>query len=238
MPYDLLQEGIPATAAVGERPSRSASYHVRSHAKAPSVVEGTTLFEVFEQSVKNHAQRPSLGYRPIGKDGKAGAFTFMTYQEMAVKVKAFSASLKAAQIEKGSRVAVFGANSCEWMIAMQVRLSLILNIDIYMFQGFDLLAIVTSRLSTSSMCTSVPLVLSSRELWRFRRTQMHCTVIVMRNIFCILHTSAWAEHVCLRVWPCIHPQPARHCAGMGSPCLLDCITRAPVPSQAFNHHLA
>jgi hypothetical protein len=56
-----------------------------------------------------------------GKDGVAGDFTYLTYQEVADKVKAFATSLAATGLKKGDRVAVFGANCTEWMIAMQVR---------------------------------------------------------------------------------------------------------------------
>lgn len=120
MPYDLIHETAPAVAAAGDKPSRSASYRLKGFDAAPVNEEASTLYEVFQNSVKLYADKPCLGHRPIGKDGKAGDFTFMTYKETSDKVTAFAASLRTAGLAKGARVAVFGANSCEWMIAMQV----------------------------------------------------------------------------------------------------------------------
>lgn len=45
-------------------------------------VEGaaTTLYEVFEQSVKRYGDSKCLGWRPI-VDGKAGPYEYWTYKE-------------------------------------------------------------------------------------------------------------------------------------------------------------
>jgi hypothetical protein len=40
----------------------------------------TTLYELFEESVRKHGDRPCLGWRPM-TDGKAGPFEFWTYKE-------------------------------------------------------------------------------------------------------------------------------------------------------------
>lgn len=119
--YEFLTESGPATAASETTPSRSAAYRHVKHAEPPRGASGVTLYEVFENSVKNFPNEPCLGHRPLGKDGVAGDFTFLTYQETADKVKGFATSLAAAGLQKGDRVAVFGANCSEWMIAMQVR---------------------------------------------------------------------------------------------------------------------
>ena len=51
-----------------------------------------------------------------------GDFEWMTYAEAAAKVDAVGAALAGrAALAKGDRVGVYGANSPEWMIAMQVR---------------------------------------------------------------------------------------------------------------------
>jgi long-chain acyl-CoA synthetase len=119
--YEWLRESGPAKPADGDKPSRSACYRHKKHASAPVSSTATTLFEVFENSVKTCHDRPCLGHRPVNKDGEAGDFTFLTYKETSDKVKGFAASLKAAGVNKKDRVAVFGANCSEWMIAMQVR---------------------------------------------------------------------------------------------------------------------
>jgi long-subunit acyl-CoA synthetase (AMP-forming) len=68
-----------------------------------------------------YADEPCLGHRKTDNEGNAKPFTFLTYKEVDSMVVNFASGLKAAGLRKGDRVAVFGANSCEWMIAMQVR---------------------------------------------------------------------------------------------------------------------
>ena len=120
--FEFLTEVGPATSGSGDKPSRSACFRHCKHETPPKAEAGaTTLFEVFELSVKRFADSPCIGHRPTNKEGEAGDFTFLTYKETSDKAKAFAASLRAAGVEKKARVAVFGANCCEWMIAMQVR---------------------------------------------------------------------------------------------------------------------
>eukprot|EP00892_Ulva_mutabilis_P009730 jgi/Ulvmu1/7129/UM034_0035.1 len=118
MAYPTLYEVSPAIPASGDKPSRGPSFKAtkyKSEPDAPSI----TLFDTFENSVKNHANGPCLGYRPIDDKGKPGDYTFMTYKEVHDKVKAFASALQAAGVQKQQRVAIFGQNCCEWMIAMQ-----------------------------------------------------------------------------------------------------------------------
>ena len=50
-----------------------------------------------------------------------GDFEWMTYAETAAKVDAVGAALAGAGVAAGARVGVYGANSPEWMVAMQVK---------------------------------------------------------------------------------------------------------------------
>jgi long-chain acyl-CoA synthetase len=119
--YELLAEVGGSIPAAGERPSRSAAYKAKNFASLVAD-EKSTLYDTFEKSCSQFSDKPCLGYRGVDANGNAGDFTFMTYKEVQDKVKAFSSSLKEAGVQKGQRVAIFGANSCEWMIAMQVQL--------------------------------------------------------------------------------------------------------------------
>ena len=40
-----------------------------------------TLYESLEQTVKNHGEKPALGWRPM-TDGKAGPYEWMTYGQV------------------------------------------------------------------------------------------------------------------------------------------------------------
>jgi long-chain acyl-CoA synthetase len=122
-PYKHLAEAAPATDAAGEKqPSRSPVYRWAKTPEPFQVSGPQTLFESFEESCKTYAERPCIGYRPVDpSSGAPGDFSFMTYHETHEKVAAFASALSAAGLERGQRLAVFGANCCEWMIAMQVR---------------------------------------------------------------------------------------------------------------------
>lgn len=120
MSYPTLYEVSPAVPATDDKPSRGPSYKATKYKSSPEAPL-STLYDTFEASVKAHGDRPCLGYRPIDDKGKPGDYTFMTYLEVQSKVKAFASALKTAGVQKQQRVAVFGQNCCEWMIAMQVR---------------------------------------------------------------------------------------------------------------------
>lgn len=50
-----------------------------------------------------------------------GDYEWMTYAQAGAKVEAVGSALVGAGVAPGDRVGVYGANSPEWMIAMQVR---------------------------------------------------------------------------------------------------------------------
>lgn len=115
-----LAEVAPAEPATEGQPSRSAAFKAMIYKDVEC--SGTeTLYDTFEASCKKYPENPCIGYRPTDASGNVGAYTFYTYKETHDKVKAFASSLKAVGIEKAQKVAVFGQNSCEWMIAMQAR---------------------------------------------------------------------------------------------------------------------
>lgn len=119
MVYPYLYDTAQPSPAVGDKPSRSASYRTKLYSDdvdAPA----STLFELFRASVKANADLPALGYRPIDGEGTPGKYKFFTYQETAVKVHAVASALHHAGVQKGQRVGVYGQNSCEWMIILQV----------------------------------------------------------------------------------------------------------------------
>jgi long-chain acyl-CoA synthetase len=80
----------------------------------------TTLYELFSASAAKYPDNKCLGKRATGVDGEAGPYEWDTYKQVADKVAACGSAFSAVGIEAKGRVGVFGANSPEWMIAMQV----------------------------------------------------------------------------------------------------------------------
>ena len=110
----------------GSRPAQSAVFRGRS-AKGvkrtrtgdPEVNGCTTLFEMFEKSVKDFPDRPALGVRPVDGAGNAGPYQWMSYKRLGEYVRQASAGLSALGLGSGDRAGVYGPNCPEWMIAMQ-----------------------------------------------------------------------------------------------------------------------
>ena len=71
-------------------------------------------------SVRTYPTNDCLGWRPTGADGKPGPFTWMSYAETGAKVDAIAGAYARVGLQPKGRVGIFGANSPEWMIAMQV----------------------------------------------------------------------------------------------------------------------
>jgi hypothetical protein len=55
------------------------------------------------------------------QDGNAGDYVWTTYAEAGAAVSQIASALSSLGLAKADRVGVYGANCCEWMIAMQVR---------------------------------------------------------------------------------------------------------------------
>ena len=53
-------------------------------------------------------------------DGKAGAYEWLTYRQVAELVEKVASGLVSTGLQAKDKVAVYGSNSPEWMIAMQV----------------------------------------------------------------------------------------------------------------------
>jgi long-chain acyl-CoA synthetase len=75
---------------------------------------------MFAASVATHGPRPCLGARTLLPDGEAGPYEWQTYAEVGARVDAVGTALARARVGAGGRVGVYGVNSPEWMITMQV----------------------------------------------------------------------------------------------------------------------
>jgi len=94
---------------------------------------GTTIYEIWQSSVKKHADRNCFGTRPLIKiheekklvDGvervmtypEMGAFEWITYKEAGERVNNFASGLSRLGLKKGEAVAIFEETRLEWTVA-------------------------------------------------------------------------------------------------------------------------
>eukprot|EP00882_Tetradesmus_deserticola_P015867 GHRQ01016920.1.p2 GENE.GHRQ01016920.1~~GHRQ01016920.1.p2 ORF type:complete len:172 (+),score=31.65 GHRQ01016920.1:204-719(+) len=113
-------------AANGETPSASRIYRNKVAKDGFPSIEATTLHELFQNSVAKYSGEKLLGWRPIdAATGKAGSYEWLTYGEVHEKVQQVASGLAGLGIKAGDRVGVYGVNCCEWMMAMQVGVSVV-----------------------------------------------------------------------------------------------------------------
>lgn len=118
--YKYLHEVAPAQAANGSKPAVGPEYrNVLAKDGPPSLDGVTTLYELFQRSVKKYANNKCLGHREV-KDGKAGPFVWETYAEVDKAVAAIGSALASVGVTAGARVGIYGSNAPQWMKAMQV----------------------------------------------------------------------------------------------------------------------
>ena len=75
-------------------------------------MSGRTLYTMFLDTVKSHADRPALAYRT----DKASALTTWTYRELDVRVNAVRRGLNGLGLTTGDRVAILAENRAEWIL--------------------------------------------------------------------------------------------------------------------------
>ena len=75
----------------------------------------TSLYDMFQQSVSKYPNNKCLGART----GKDGAYEWMTYKDVDVKVADIASGMAKVGLKPHGRVGVYGANSPEWMMTMQ-----------------------------------------------------------------------------------------------------------------------
>ncbi|MEW5304926.1 MAG: hypothetical protein WDW36_007501 [Sanguina aurantia] len=118
--YENLVQVEPARAATDTTPSASPAYRHISAKDAFPTLEVSTLYQLFERSVRRSPHSPCLGMRYKGTDGQVGPFVFQTYGEVDKEVANIASGL-ANELGKTATqsISVFGANCSQWMITMQ-----------------------------------------------------------------------------------------------------------------------
>lgn len=120
MQSDWAFEVEPARPAQEGTPAAGPIYRSTGAREGPPALEGaSTCYELFHRSVELYADRPCLGARKV-VDGQAQGFTYITYAEAGIQVRNIGSAMQAVGVKAHDRAGVFGANSPEWMIALQV----------------------------------------------------------------------------------------------------------------------
>eukprot|EP00179_Madagascaria_erythrocladioides_P022260 CAMPEP_0198336050 /NCGR_PEP_ID=MMETSP1450-20131203/20728_1 /TAXON_ID=753684 ORGANISM="Madagascaria erythrocladiodes, Strain CCMP3234" /NCGR_SAMPLE_ID=MMETSP1450 /ASSEMBLY_ACC=CAM_ASM_001115 /LENGTH=669 /DNA_ID=CAMNT_0044040755 /DNA_START=77 /DNA_END=2086 /DNA_ORIENTATION=- len=80
------------------------------------MVEGAeTVYELFELGFKRNPNGACHGYRPVGSNGEAGPFKWVSYAETRKNVLALGAAMKSELgMSKGDTVGIFGKNCPSW----------------------------------------------------------------------------------------------------------------------------
>ncbi|KAK9828036.1 hypothetical protein WJX81_003948 [Elliptochloris bilobata] len=115
----LVTEVEPATPARGGKPAYGPVYRNVTAREGYPTLEGiTTLYELFSSSAAKYPDNPCLGHRPQ-VDGKALSYDWLTYREVGDLVDKVASGLVSTGLQPKDKVAVYGSNAPEWMIAMQ-----------------------------------------------------------------------------------------------------------------------
>ncbi|KAK9817123.1 hypothetical protein WJX72_009841 [[Myrmecia] bisecta] len=121
MAGNLLIEVAPGTPAVGEKPALGPVYRnvlAKDGFKTLATEGISTLYELFQHCVTKHADSPALGSRET-VNGEASDYKWITYSQAGKQVEDLGSALSAVGVQAHGRCGIFGANSPEWMLAMQ-----------------------------------------------------------------------------------------------------------------------
>ena len=119
---DYLEEVEPARGKAAGRPAQSGVYASRAAKGEVGAAEYKgckTLWETFDRAVSEFGDRPALGRRPIGPDGSAGPYEWMTYSKAGEYAAAIGSAMAGLGLKRKARVGVYGPNCPEWMLVMQ-----------------------------------------------------------------------------------------------------------------------
>ncbi|CAI7802566.1 unnamed protein product [Closterium sp. NIES-54] len=121
-PGKWLHKVADAVPATDGNPSKGPTYR-SIYAKDAYVNLGPgidTMWTLFKASVEKFGDNQFLGKRSI-VDGKAGPFEWDTYSEVHAKVLKLGSAYRAAGLDANAKVGIYGINSPEWFMAMEVR---------------------------------------------------------------------------------------------------------------------
>jgi hypothetical protein len=111
----------PAKAAEDGKPSVSGIYRNKAAVEAlTETFNGCgTLYELFNKTVEHCSSNRCLGWRPVGDDGSAGPYQFITYKETQDKARQLAAALSKAGFKPKDKLGIYSVNKVEWMLAIR-----------------------------------------------------------------------------------------------------------------------
>ncbi|PIN12364.1 Long-chain acyl-CoA synthetases (AMP-forming) [Handroanthus impetiginosus] len=84
--------------------------------EVPSAIDSP--WDFFSESVKKNPNNQMLGRRQI-KDGKAGAYNWLTYQQVYDATLKIGSAIRRRGVNPGDKCGIYGANCPEWIMAME-----------------------------------------------------------------------------------------------------------------------
>ncbi|KAI7842012.1 hypothetical protein COHA_004213 [Chlorella ohadii] len=108
-----ITEVAPAAPANGEFPGAGPEYRAIIAKEGPPTIPFASLYEMFQASVKKYPDNNCLGHR------EGAGYAWLSYKQTEEQVAAIGSAMVKVGLGPHSRVGVYGANSPEWMIAMQ-----------------------------------------------------------------------------------------------------------------------
>ena len=117
-----IREIHPARPETKDTPGTGPTYEstaVAQGERVDALDEVSTLYESFARSVKIHGDQPALGYRTT-TNGKASPYQWLSYAESGHQAAAIADAFGTVGVQAHTCCGIFGLNSPEWMLAMQV----------------------------------------------------------------------------------------------------------------------
>ncbi|KDD76920.1 AMP-binding enzyme [Helicosporidium sp. ATCC 50920] len=112
--YKYITAVAPGQKAEGDKKETGPTYRCTLSKEGPPGLEGVNnLWELFSRSVAKYGSSKCLGKRT------ATGFDWLTYSEASEQAAAVGSALLQKGMSPGSRIGVYGANTTEWMLAMQ-----------------------------------------------------------------------------------------------------------------------
>jgi long-chain acyl-CoA synthetase len=110
---NYIAEVAPAAPANGDFPGAGPEYRAIIAKEGPPTIPYASLYEMFQDSVKKFPDNNCLGHR------EGAGYTWLTYRQTEEQIAAIGSAMVKVGLAPHARVGVYGANSPEWMIAMQ-----------------------------------------------------------------------------------------------------------------------
>ncbi|KAL4444634.1 hypothetical protein ABPG77_002451 [Micractinium sp. CCAP 211/92] len=109
----LVQVAGPTPANGEDKPAAGPVYRAAIAKDGPPAIPYQSLYEMFQASVQKFPNNNCLGRR------EGAGYSWLTYKQTSDQVADIGSALVKAGLQPHGRVGVYGANSPEWMIAMQ-----------------------------------------------------------------------------------------------------------------------